>query len=159
MEAIKFSLKRQNDQAEALIKVIERVERIESNVNEKYAEVKEIVDEVRNRVHIEHEDQKILRSIVARNAYEIAREYYGNSDEYGAEIRELAGYAIRHQWKLLKNYFRVTRYTSIRHVDAEKAKEFVEGIVLDKSFLSEYEQWRYQRAKKRQRELELVKND
>ncbi|HLR92345.1 MAG TPA: ORF6C domain-containing protein [Atopostipes sp.] len=158
MEAIKFNLKRQNEQANALIQVIERIEEIESNMNEKYVEVKDMVDEIRDRVYIEHEDQKELQSIVSKKSYAIAKEYFNNDDDYGAEIRELAGYAMRHHWKLLKKHFNVTRYTSIRHVDREKAKEFVRNIRLDNVFLSGYEEWRLQRAKKREREMNLEKD-
>lgn len=156
MEAIKFNLKRQNDQAEALIQVIERVEQIESNVNEKYEKVNDIVEEVRNRVYIEHEDQKQLQSIVGKKAHEVAKRRYGNNREFGAEFRELVGYARRHVWKKLKNHFNVTRYTSIRHVDRDEAKQYAREITLDNSFLMEYEQWRLQRAKKREREQALL---
>src|SRR5690625_2218681 len=110
LTVLKFNLERQNDQANALIQIIEKVEQIESNVNEKYSEVKEIVNEVRDRVTIDHEDQQELKSIVAKKSYAIANDYYGDKEEYGAEIRELAGYAIRRHWKMLKDYFRVTRY-------------------------------------------------
>src|SRR5690625_1368123 len=158
MQAIKFNLRRQNEQAEALIQVIERVEQIESNVNEKYEKVTEVVEEVRNRVYIEYEDQKELQSIVAKKANEVANEKYGDMPDHGAEFRELVGYARRHVWKKLKNYFNVTRYTSIRHVDRDEAKEYARSISLGDSFLMEYDKWRYQRAKKKQREMELVRN-
>jgi len=160
MDAIKFNLKRQNKQADAMIKLIERmeqternVERTESKVDEKYEEVKGMVNEVKDRVHIDFEDQKQLQSIVAKKSNQVAKEYYNNSEEYGAEIRELIGYARRYVWKQLKDYFNVTRYTSIRHVDREEAKELAETIELDQPFLQGYEKWKYQRAKKREREL------
>jgi len=159
LEVLKHNLKTQNEQGEALIKVIERVEKIESNMNEKYTEVKDIVDEVRNRVTIEYEDQQVLRSIVGKKSGKIARDYWGDSKKYGAEIREMKGYATRHHWRQLKDYFRVTRYTSIRHVDFEKAKEFVRNVKLDKSFIAEYEEWRYQRIKKKQREQKMLENE
>lgn len=159
MEAIKFNLKRQNEQAEALIQVIERVEEIESNVNEKYEKITEIVEEVRNRVYLEHEDQKQLQSIVGRKAYQVAKARYGDSREYGAEFRELVGYARRRVWKRLKEHFNVTRYTSIRHVDREEAKRYAKSITLDNSFLMDYEQWRLQNAKKKARELKQLEGE
>src|SRR5690625_55717 len=99
LEIMKHSLKTQNEQGKALIAVIERVEQIENNVNEKYGEIKDIVTEVKNRVTIDHEDQQVLKSIVGKKSYDIAKKYYNNNSNYGAEIRELAGYAIRHHWK------------------------------------------------------------
>lgn len=158
MEVLKHNLKTQQTQGEALIEVIERVEHIESNMNEKYSEVKSIVNEVRDRVTIEYEDQQVLRSIVSRRSGKVAKYYWGDFDKYGAEIREMKGHATREHWKQLKEYFRVTRYTSIRHVDFERAKEFLNHVKLDKSYIEEYEQWRYQRIKKKQREQKMLDN-
>lgn len=157
LDVLKHSLKTQNEQGKALIAVIERVESIERNVEDKYNEMAGMVTEVKNRVYIEYEDQKELQSIVAKKSQAIAKKKYGEGFE--AEFRELVGYARRHIWKQLKDHFSVTRYTSIRHVDRDKAKEYVRGIELGQSFLMDYEQWRYQRAKKRERELDLLKNN
>lgn len=156
MEVLKHSLQTQNEQGKALIAVIERVEQIETNVNKKYEEVTEIVDEVRNRVHLEEADANRIKSIVGKKAHAIAKVKYPNKDEYGAEYLELVGYARREVYKRLKTHFNVTKYTAIRHVDRESAISFVESIVLDSEFLNRYEQWRYNRIKKAQREKELA---
>lgn len=159
LEILKHNLKTQNEHGRALVAVIERVEGVEDNVNEKYGEIKAMVTEVRDRVYIEHEDQKELQSIVGKKSYAIAGEYYNNDDDYGAEIREMAGYAIRHHWKTLKKEFKISRYTSIRHVDRMRAKEFARNIELGKEFLNSYKKWKIQRIKKKQRETESLKGD
>jgi hypothetical protein len=157
LEVLRHNLQTQNEQGKALVEMIDRVEGIESNVNEKYSEIKGMVTEVRDRVTIDYEGQQVLKSIVWKKSTSIAQSYYEYNDDYGAEIKELKGYATRHHWKLLKDYFRVTRYTSIRHVDFDKAKEFLKGIVVDKSFYDEYERWKLERAKKREREIKRLK--
>src|SRR5699024_9798625 len=94
-----------------------------------------------------------------KKAHAIAKVKYPDIEEFGAEYRELVGYARREVYKNLKKHFNVNSYTRIRHLDAEKAIAFVESIVLGKSFLKNYEQWRMQRIKKRQREQEILKNE
>lgn len=156
METLKFSLERQNKQGEALVKVIERVEKIESNMNKKYDRMSGMLKEVENRVHLEDADATRIKSIVAKKSHKIAKAKYPNNKDYGAEFLELVGYARRHVYKRLKEHFNVTKYTAIRHVDREQAINFVESITLSDKFLDDYEQWRYQRIKKSQRERELA---
>lgn len=156
LEVMKHSLQTQNEQGKALIAVIERVEQVETNVNKKYEEVTEIVEEVRNRVHLEEADANRIKSIVGSKAHAVAKVRYPNTENFKAEYLELVGYARREVYKRLKTHFNVTKYTAIRHVDRESAITFVESIVLDSDFLHRYEQWRYDRIKKQQREKELV---
>lgn len=47
----------------------------------------------------------------------------------------------------------------IRHVDREQAKEYAKGIKFDDSFLMDYEQWKLERAKKRERELKQLESE
>lgn len=158
MEAIKFNIQRQNEQGNALVQVIDRVEEIESNMNKKYDRMSGMLKEVENRVHLEDADADKIKSIVGKKSHEVAKRKYPDTKEYGAEYRELVGYARRHVYKKLKGYFNVTKYTAIRHVDREKAFDYVESIVLDGSFLHDYEQWRHQRIMKKKRELETLQN-
>lgn len=156
MEALKFSIQRQNEQGNALVEVIERVEEIENNMNTKYDRMSGMLKEVENRVHLEEADASKIKSIVNKKAHEISKIKYPDTDKYGAEYLELVGYARRRIYKRLKEHFNVTKYTSIRHVDREQAIGFVESIVLGDDFLQDYEQWRYERIKKREREQEIM---
>lgn len=159
LEVLKHSLITQNKQGEALVAVINRVEQIEVNVNKRYEEITDVVEEVKNRIHLEEADATRIKSIVASKANRIAKVKYPDTKEFGAEYRELVGYARREVYKRLRKHFNVTKYTSIRHVDREEAVEFVESINLDTAFLKEYEQWRYQKIKKAERELEMMEKE
>ena len=156
MEILKHNLITQNEQGKALVAVIERMERIESSVNTKHEEITEIVEEVRNRIHLEEADAYRIRSIVGKKSSEIAKIKYPDIKEYQAEYLELVGYARREIYKRLKTHFNVTKYTAIRHVDREQAIGFVESIQLGNDFLHRYEEWRYQRIKKNNRDKEQL---
>lgn len=166
LEVLKHNLITQNEQGKALVEMIEKVEGIESNVINVRDEVVELKNDVkkdlndmRNRITIDYESQKELQSIVKKKSNKIAKEHYGEPEEYGAEIRELSGYATRFLWSALKDKYRITRFTSLRQVDFKEGKDFLKNVVLGKDFINSYEQWKYQRAKKRQRELKQLNGD
>lgn len=154
---VEHSLEKSRAQDGAIEALIVEMKDIRNEVKEDVKDVKEMVIEVRNRVHLEEADANKIKSIVGKKAHAISKSVYPNLKEYGAEYLELVGYARREVYKRLKGHFNVTKYTAIRHVDRLKAIGFVESIVLGDMFLSNYEQWKYQRAKKRERELNSIK--
>lgn len=83
LEVLRHNLQTQNEQGKALVEMIDRVEGIESNVNEKYSEIKGMVTEVRDRVTIDYEGQQVLKSIVWKKSTSIAQSYYEYNDDYG----------------------------------------------------------------------------
>lgn len=156
---LRHSMEKSKAQDNALEVVINRMEEIESNVigvrDEVLVlknEVKGDLDDMRNRITIDYECQKTLQSIVKRKSNAIAVDHYEDYEKFGAEIRELSGYATRILWGIFKKRYFLTRYTSLRQVDYEKGKDFLKDINLGSDFINNYKQWKYQRAKKRERE-------
>lgn len=154
---VEKSLEKSRAQDAAIEAILVEMKGIRDEVKSDVKDVKEMVVEVRNRVHLEEADANKIKSIVGKKAHAISKQKYSDTKEYGAEYLELVGYARRHVYKRLKEHFNVTKYTAIRHVDREKAINFVSSIVLGSEFLQEYEQWRYQRIKKREREMNALK--
>ena len=165
-DPILFSLQRQNEQGEAMVRLYQEmkgikndVTQMKSDIKEEYERFNQSVERMENSIELQGSDADAIKSIVHKKAHAIAKVKYPDIEEFGAEYRELVGYARREVYKNLKKHFNVNSYTRIRHLDAEKAIAFVESIVLGKSFLKNYEQWRMQRIKKRQREQEILKNE
>ena len=161
---LKHSLEKSKAQDTALEVVLNRMEMIEGNVLEVRDEVVQHKDEVieslndmKNRITIDYECQRKLQSINAKKSYAVAKEHYEDTEEHGAEIRELAGYATRHQWKMFKKYFSVTRYTSLKQVNFEQGKIFLIGVSLGNEFIKDFYNWKKQRAKKLERELKSAR--
>lgn len=163
---LRHSLEKSKAVDAALEAVINRMELIEANVigiqaqitNDKN-EVSKILKQVKDSVYLYYEEQKQMQSLVGQQANNVAHERYNQDDipwdereDYGAEIRELAGYATRKQWKALKDRFEVTRYSSIRRVDFEAAMQFLREFPMEKPFLAEFEEWQEQRRRKQERE-------
>lgn len=157
---LRRSLEKSKAQDTALEAVINRMESIEGNVLAIRDEVAGVLKQVKDSVYIYYEEQKQLQSRVGKQANDFAQDYYSQDDvpwddreDYGAEIRELAGYANRKQWKALKDSFEVTRYPSIRRVDFDAAMQFLKGFPMNSSFIAEFNKWKAQRARKKERSL------
>src|SRR5699024_4234471 len=165
-DPILFSLQRQNEQGEAMVRLYQEMKEIKSDVTQMKSDIKEeyvrfnqSVERMENSIELQGTDADRIKSIVHKKAHAIAKVKYPDTKEFGAEYLELVGYARREVYKSLKKHFNVNSYTRIRHLDAEKAIAFVESIVLGQELLGRYEQWRYDRIKKQQREKGLVKNE
>lgn len=161
---LRHSLEKSKAQDTALEAVINRMESIEGNVLAIRDEVAGVLKQVKDSVYIYYEEQKQLQSHVGKQANDLAQDHY-NQDEipredredYGAEIRELAGYATRKQWRALKDEFKVTRYSSIRRVDFDSAIHFLKDFPMGDAFIAEFKQWKEQRRRKQEREELLNK--
>lgn len=132
---------------------------VKDDVNLKFTHMQSMVKRVEDSVYIYYEEQKQLQSIVGEQANNLAQSYYNQDhipweerEDFGAEIRELAGWAMRKQWKSLKDCFKVTRYSSIRRVDFEDAVHFLKDFPMGGPFLAEFEREKEQRRKKQERE-------
>lgn len=128
---LRHSLEKSKAQDAALEAVVNRMEAIETNVTSMYQELKDSIT-------ILYAEQDTLKSIVSKAAYDAAKYHLIEEGEgyptpgsaLEAQIREFAGFAMRHQWKLLKDHFKVTKYIHIRRIDFESAVRFLNGIQL-----------------------------
>lgn len=149
----------QRQQITAIENMFDEICNIKDDVDTKFTLMGGMVKRIEDSVYIYYEEQKQLQSIVGKNANSVAQAHYsqegipwGCREDLGAEIRELAGYAIRKQWKALKDYFEVTRYPSIRRVDFERALQFLRDFPMGGTFIAEFERWKKQRLRKMERE-------
>ena len=160
-DPILFSLQRQNEQGEAMIKLYQEmkvikndVTKMKSDIKEEYERFNQSVERMENSIELQGTDADKIKSIVHKKAHAIAKVKYPNTQERLAEYLEMVGYARREVYKTLKKQFNVNSYTRIRHLDAQQAIDFVESIVLGSEFLSNYEKWKTARIKKKQREAD-----
>lgn len=139
---LRHQLEKSKAQDAALEAVINKVEQIETNVTSMYLELKDSIT-------ILYAEQDMLKSKVAGAAYDAAKEYLiedgesyplpGTAEE--AEIREMAGYGMRYQWKLLKDHFEVSKYIHIRRIDFQNALTFLDSLILGDEFVQKYKSW------------------
>lgn len=140
---LRHSLEKSKAQDAALEAVVNRMESIETNVTAMYQELKDSIT-------ILYAEQDTLKSIVSKAAYDAAKHHLldegqsypvqGSAEE--AQIREMAGFGIRHQWKLLKDHFNVPKYIHIRRVDFDAALAFLGSLnLLTVDYGRTYESW------------------
>ncbi|HEM9634206.1 TPA: ORF6C domain-containing protein [Streptococcus agalactiae] len=109
------------------------VDKVAVRTDGRLKEVEMLVEEVNKKVHIDDVEATTIASIVSKNANQFAREFF---ERMGIEassnlFSSKKGQFIRVQYSRLKHYFNVTKYTHIKHTDAQKAFSYLESMTLD----------------------------
>ncbi len=135
MEIIKLSLERQNEQGKALVEVINHIEEIKSDVDEKFTEMSVMLQKVEDSVTLTYQEQKEIQSLVHKVSASFAKESLDGEKVERKEFSKIVGKFRRSIWKKLKDRMNVPRYPAIRRIDFENAVEFVQSLKM-KDFLN-----------------------
>lgn len=141
------TVKMQGEQAMQLVKqarfnqnlldeVIGLKDEMDRNVrktNQKLTDIELLVEEVNKKVHIDDGEATKIKSIVFRKAGVFADFYFEEQKTHPSDnlFASKKGQFIRLMYSRLKKAFNVTKYTNIKHVDAEKAVKFLENLSYD----------------------------
>ncbi|MCS9993909.1 ORF6C domain-containing protein [Streptococcus thermophilus] len=141
------TVKMQGEQAMQLVKqakfnqnlldeVIGLKDEMDRNVrktNQKLTDIELLVEEVNKKVHIDDGEATKIKSIVFRKAGVFADFYFEEQKTHPSDnlFASKKGQFIRLMYSRLKKAFNVTKYTNIKHVDAEKAVKFLEDLSYD----------------------------
>lgn len=130
---LKETLTKQNDQGQALLLIVERMEKQEERVDKKISTVENLVEEVSKRVHLEEEEATQIKKLVNRKAWKFAKRYFNEKQMEPSSNLFLSktGQFRGNLYRRLKTEFNVTKYTSIKHVDFNAALTFIEGVVYE----------------------------
>lgn len=104
-----------------------------SKTNTRLSEVEILIEEVNKKVHIDDVEASEIKSIISRQANEFAKEYFESRNEIPSAnlFASKKGQFIRIQHSRLKHYFNVTKYTHIKHTEAEKAFDYLKSLSLE----------------------------
>src|SRR5699024_1727532 len=107
-DPILFSLQRQNEQGEAMIRLYKEMKGIKNDVTQMKSDIKEEYERfnqsgerMENSIELKGTDADAIKSNVHKKAHAIAKVKYPNIEEFVAEYRELVGYARREVYKHL----------------------------------------------------------
>ena len=118
---------------EEVIGIKEEMDRNVRKTNQKLADIEMLVEEVNKKVHIDDGEASKIKSIVFRKAGLFADFYFEEQKTHPSDnlFASKKGQFIRLMYSHLKKAFNVTKYTNIKHVDAEKAIKFLENLSYD----------------------------
>ena len=104
-----------------------------SKTNTRLSEVEILVEEVNKKVHIDDVEASEIKSIISKQANEFANEYFKSKNEIPSAnlFASKKGQFIRIQHSRLKHHFNVTKYTHIKHTEAEKAFNYLKSLSLE----------------------------
>ena len=118
---------------EEVIGIKEEMDRNVRKTNQKLTDIELLVEEVNKKVHIDDGEASEIKSIVFRKAGVFADFYFEEQKTHPSDnlFASKKGQFIRLMYSHLKKAFNVTKYTNIKHVDAEKAIKFLENLSYD----------------------------
>lgn len=128
------------EQTEALKQVFKEVTNLKnemdvvaSKANTRLNEVETLVEEVNNKVHIDDVEASEIKSIISKQANKFAHDYFKSKNEIPSDnlFASKKGQFIRIQHSRLKHHFNVTKYTHIKHTEAEKAFNYLKALSID----------------------------
>lgn len=101
--------------------------------NHKFNELENLIEEVNKKVHIDDGEATKIKSIVFRKAGVFADMYFNEQKSHPSDnlFASKKGQFIRLMYSRLKKAFNVTKYTNIKHVEAEKAIQFLRDLSYD----------------------------
>lgn len=116
-----------------VIGIKEEMDRNVKKTNQKLTDIELLVEEVNKKVHIDDGEATKIKSIVFRKAGVFADFYFEEQKSHPSDnlFASKKGQFIRLIYSRLKKSFNVTKYTNIKHVDAEKAVKFLENLSYD----------------------------
>ncbi len=115
-------LQRQDEQGRALSTMFEGIKSMYSEFSEGMAEMKDMVQEVRDSVTLNNAECTMIHAEVARKSIGLAKDRYQDED---VEFQKIVGKYRRMTWKQLKLKFDVPKYNCIRRIDFDEAMKFV----------------------------------
>lgn len=101
--------------------------------NHKFNELENLIEEVNKKVHIDDGEASKIKSIVFSKAGVFADMYFNEQKTHPSDnlFALKKGQFIRLMYSRLKKAFNVTKYTNIKHIDAEKALQFLRNLSFD----------------------------
>lgn len=123
-----------NDQLlKEVIGIKEEMDITARKTNHKFNELENLIEEVNKKVHIDDGEASKIKSIVFRKAGVFADMYFNEQKSHPSDnlFASKKGQFIRLMYSRLKKAFNVTKYTNIKHVEAEKAVQFLRDLSYD----------------------------
>lgn len=116
-----------------VIGIKEEMDRNVKKTNQKLTDIELLVEEVNKKVHIDDGEASKIKSIVFSKAGAFADTYFEEQKTHPSDnlFASKKGQFIRLMYSRLKKAFNVTKYTNIKHVDAEKAVQFLRDLSYD----------------------------
>lgn len=123
-----------NDQLlKEVIGIKEEMDKTSKKINHKFNDMEKLIEEVNKKVHIDDGEATKIKSIVFRKAGVFADFYFEEQKTHPSDnlFASKKGQFIRLMYSRLKKAFNATKYTNIKHVDAEGAVKFLENLSYD----------------------------
>lgn len=130
LQALTFTLQRQDEQSKVLQKVITAVVDIKDDVTSMRDEMKRDVEELRDSIPLTYEEDKELKSYVAKKSAELTRDFFNRKVSDELFLSKLGHFRMA-IYKRLNETLNTPRVTAIKRIDFNQAKKIIDFVSLD----------------------------
>lgn len=118
---------------EEVIGIKEEMDKTSRKINHKFNDMEKLIEEVNKKVHIDDGEATKIKSVIFSKAGVFADMYFNEQKSHPSDnlFASKKGQFIRLMYSRLKKAFNVTKYTNIKHVEAEKAVQFLRDLSYD----------------------------
>lgn len=152
LEALSFTLKRQDLQSEVLQQVIETVIQTKDEMVEMKEDISKDIAELRDSIVLNRKESSDIQSVVNKQAWWLTEKFFDKKVSDDLFLAKL-GHFRSIVYKMLKEEFDLPRYCDLKRVDFQRALLFISGIEL--AHLKTYQL----RLTPRQKEIAMMNND
>ena len=116
-----------------VIEIKEEMDITARKTNHKFNELENLIEEVNKKVHIDDGEASKIKSVVFSKSGAFADMYFEEQKTHPSDslFASKKGQFIRIMYARLKKAFNVTKYTNIKHIDADKAVQFLRDLSYD----------------------------
>lgn len=130
LQALSFTLQRQDEQSKALQQVITAVIEVQENVTDIRDEIKKDVEELRNSIPLTYEEDRELKSYVAKKSADLTREFFNRNVSDELFLSKLGHFRMA-IYKRLNEALNTPRVTAIKRIDFNQAKRIIDFVSLE----------------------------
>lgn len=130
-DPLQLALSQQVEFSKNMVLMYNKMMGIEQNVDEKFSEMKDMVQEVRDSVHLTRAESSKLKRAVEAKARQLTLQWIGREPESKKEFNEYYRKVITRIWRKTKEFAGyVDTYPEIRRIDFQRVMHFVESLTL-----------------------------
>lgn len=122
---LEAQLQRQDEQGRTIHAMFDGIKGMYAEVNQKFEQMSEMVQEVRDSVTLTDTERTMLLSDVASKSIVLTKDRY--TEEEG-EFKKVVGFYRRMIWKRLKERYNIPKYNCLRRIDFEESRAFVQSF-------------------------------
>lgn len=129
LDILKQTIDRSNEQGQVISKIVTEMQELKTEMESLYGEVKEEFEKFKETIPLSGPEADRLQSFAYKKAHQFTEEFFGKKVSQELYMKKF-GHLISGVYRQVKNKYGVSKYTQVKHMNAEDAITFVQSLEL-----------------------------